>query len=198
MKIGLFVEGKSDKRTLPILIEKIFERKAPKPGLEIRTIPQGDMLSVPKMEVYLKKDLLVKHPDLRKIVVCLDCECTPPEKIRSLMLPVEKKLGALFRGVQTKYCLVVHALEGWLASDEKALAEYLGQPRLKISWNPKQVCRPRENLKDTFKRANREFDHLEDDPEIAKRINIDTLTKRNPSFAAFRHLVTGGEKKDRG
>ena len=62
MSLGLFVEGQSDKDTLPILIRKIGYRGA----VRCRVVDRGSMLSAERMEPYVRS-LLKQHPDLNRI-----------------------------------------------------------------------------------------------------------------------------------
>ncbi len=78
MSIGLFVEGKSDKDTIPRLIRRFLD--AP-PKIITRTIHRGEMFKSEKVKPYLEA-LLKQHQDVEKVIVCVDSECTDPAEIQ--------------------------------------------------------------------------------------------------------------------
>jgi hypothetical protein len=121
MSIALFVEGKSDKDTIPKLICKLFDTL---PKIIPRTIHRGEMFKAEKVRPYLEA-LLKQHEDVEKFIVCVDSECTDPEEIREEVSKAERELNEV--GLPVRYALIVHALEGWLAADAKALGQVLGR-----------------------------------------------------------------------
>jgi hypothetical protein len=51
------------------------------------------------------------------------------------------------------------------------------------------VCKPKELLETVFKKANKEFDYMRDDPRLAQEIDIERLCQSSPSFCKFREAI---------
>ena len=73
MSLGLFVEGQSDKDTIPILTRKLGYRSA----VNTRVIPQGLMLRSDRVKPYIERCLL------RTFVAFIDALGLSPEFGRS-------------------------------------------------------------------------------------------------------------------
>lgn len=187
MKIAIFVDGPSDKQTIGILTEKLLTNRVPKPGLEFRVLPRGDFFSAPKVCAYLKF-LHQTHPDIGKVILCLDCECTPVEGIQPQLAKVQEEVRREHPALNPTFVLKVHALEGWLASDRQAMRRVLGGEPAKYP-NPEDECKPKKLLGMVFKKANREFDYMRDDPRLARETDIGTLCRLSPSFCEFREAI---------
>lgn len=187
MKIALLVEGVSDSKTLSILIKKILGEKA---GVLTRIVGQGNLLKARKVCADLK-DILSENPDVSKILACLDSECTSEQETKNLIKPVEKEVKISI-GEQYKfsYIVVVHALEGWLLADPDAITGYLGsKKKVKVPDSATLDCRPKEILKNIFKKAGKDFLNTVADPRIAERVDSDKMAKRNKSFARFLEYI---------
>lgn len=187
LRIALLVDGKSDRDTLKILARKLLAKRKPPPGFESRVLPRGDFFSPVKVSAYLR-DFHRTHPDVNKAILCLDCECTPPEDIRPILLKVQQEIRREHPSLNPTFVLKVHALEGWLASDRQALREFLGTDPATYP-QPESVCKPKELLATVFKKANREFDYMRDNPKIAHAIDIERLCQSSPSFSEFRNAI---------
>lgn len=189
MSIALFVEGKSDRDALTILIRKILAAKNQRQRVIPRQVPRGDMFSANKMAAHFVP-LLAQHGDARKVIVCLDCECTDPNEIRERIASIQKRLAAQFPSVLVRYVIVVHALEGWLASDENALREVI-EPSVSVTvpQNMETICRPAEWLDDVFAKNRKEFRKTQHDPEIANAMDYRRIAQRSPSFSDFQRAV---------
>jgi hypothetical protein len=181
------VDGQSDKQTIRILAEKLLSNRSPKPGLEFRLLPRGDFFSAPKVSAYLKF-LHQTHPDISKAILCLDCECTPTEDIRPQLTKVQEEVRRIHPSLNPTIVLKVHALEGWLASDRQAVQKVLGA-RPETYPKPENVCKPKELLETVFKKANKEFDYMLDDPRLAQETDIERLCRSSPSFSEFRKAI---------
>lgn len=176
LKIGIFVEGKSDKDTIPKLIRKII----PNAGIEIRVLRQGETLNIEKVKSH--KDALIKmHSDIDKIVVCRDSECANPDDIKLQIQKIEKE-------VKVRYSIIVHALETWLLSDENAVAKIIGQSITPIT-SPESECKPKDTLKQIFSKAGKNFEHIRDDPKIAEFVDIKIIKQKCPSFCQFYDVI---------
>jgi hypothetical protein len=184
LRIAIFVDGPSDRDTLKILTRKLLAERKPTPGLEFRVLPRGDFFSSSKISAYLAY-LCRTHPDVRKAILCLDCECTPTEEVQPKLSDVQRETRREHPSLNPTFVLKVHALEGWLACDRQALREVLGTDPTGYP-EPESVCKPKELLATVFKKANKEFDYMRDDPQLAQEIDIETLCRSSPSFCEFR------------
>jgi hypothetical protein len=182
MSIGLFVEGKSDKDTIPKLIRKLLDTP---PKIIARTIHRGEMFKAEKVKPYLEA-LLKQHQDIEKFIVCVDSECTDPEEIWEEVSKVERELNEV--GLLVRYALVVHALEGWLAADSKALEQVLGR-QVRVEGNLEEVCKPAELLRDTFAQHGKSFQKTRHDPQIACHADPEEIARHSSSFRRFCQLV---------
>jgi len=187
LRIAIFVDGQSDKHTMRILAEKLLINRSPKPGLNLFLLPRGDFFSAPKVSAHLRF-LHQTHPDIGKVILCLDCECTPKEEIQPQLSKVQAEMRRSHPSLSPTVVLKVHALEGWLASDREAVQKVLGaKPRTYP--RPEDACKPKELLATVFKKANKEFDYMRDDPRLAKEIDIERVCRSSPSFCEFRKAV---------
>ena len=57
--------------------------------------------------------------------------------------------------------------------------------RVNISPSKALDCKPKEVMKKVFRQNGREFLPKRDNPQIAKRIDIDKIVKNNKSFECF-------------
>jgi hypothetical protein len=184
MSIGLFVEGKSDKDTIPRLIRKFLDTP-----LKIipRTIHRGEMFKSEKVKPYVEA-LLKQHQDIEKFIVCVDSECTDPAEIQREVSKVEQELGKIGLPVVPKYAVVVHALEGWLAADSEALGQVLGR-QVRVEGNLEEVCKPAELLRDIFAQHGKSFQKTRHDPRIARHADPEEIARHSSSFRRFCQLV---------
>jgi len=190
MKIGLIVEGKSDGETIKKLVEKIYAgaRRKTKPGVVSRRLAQGNLLKPNKIRGVVDQMVEEHHPEIKKIIICLDCECTSEKEKQPKVSRAAKELRQLGLQPAPQYCLVVHAIEGWLASDPAALNKYF-RKEIKLDWDPVKDCRPKDRLRSTFASEGKNFTNTEHNPRLAELVHIQTLIKRNPSFARFKKLL---------
>lgn len=183
MKIALYVEGPSDEKTLPILIKKIL-------GEQVSIISRvfrgrGNLLNEQKVHSAITQDLVQEHPDVSKIIVCVDSECTPE-------VQTEREIRKIEKSVKTKvqprypvyYVVVVHALEGWLLADPETIKGYLGS-RVNIPSSATSNCKPKEVMRDIFRKAGKDFIASRDAPRIAEKADSAKMVKKNESFARF-------------
>lgn len=186
IKISLFVEGPSDEVTLRVLIRRILGRQVP---VIPRVKRRGDLLKKEKIYSHITKDILPKYPDISKIIICVDSECTPETEAKANI----RKLEDSFKSKVNcpLYCItVIHALEGWLLADPDTIREYLGsRARVDISPSKALSCKPKEVMKRVFRQNGREFLSKRDSPRIAERVDIDKIVKNNKSFECFRDRV---------
>jgi len=187
LKIAIIVDGKSDKPTLDILAEKLLSNRSPKPGRKFLLLPRGDFFSASKVSAQLKF-LHQAHPDVVKVILCLDCECTAPEDIQPQLVKVQEEIRHDHPSLNPTFVLKMHALEGWLASDREAVQKVLGAEPTAYP-KPENECKPKKLLETVFRKANKEFDYMRDDPMLAQEIDIESLCRSSPSFCEFRKAV---------
>lgn len=187
MKIALLVEGPSDEKTLRILVHKISGEQV---GIVTRVMRgRGNLLNERKVKAVISNDILLGHPEVSKIIICVDSECTPENEAKKEVEKIEKNVKS---GVKYPlyYVTLIHALEGWLLADPDTIGIYLGQKaNVKISPSDTLDCNPKEVMKDIFRRNERQFLPTRDNPGIAERINIDKIATNNKSFLRFQDKV---------
>lgn len=176
MKIGIIVEGISDKRTIKTLAERILSSPV---GIEIRQLPKGDLLKPDKVSSFIKYDL-GRDPDISKIIICVDLEDINENEVKQ----AENRLANIGPRVRVRYKIIVHALESWLLADAKALSQYLNTPSINISPSATNDPNPKRILSEIFRKAGKEFNHVRDDPRIAELVDLNQMNS-NPSFAKF-------------
>ena len=180
MSLGLFVEGQSDKDTIPILIRKHGYAS----GIRTRVIPQGLMLRSDRVKPYIRA-LLDQDRSIDLVVICIDAEEAEPEHLLKQTRQPRKSLGRDF-AVPIRYVIVDHALEGWLGCDTDAVRSVLG-PRatVRIRGNPENHPRPADLLSRVFRDNGRRFVKTSHDRQIAERVTPAVIAARSPTFVAF-------------
>ncbi len=186
MSLGLYVEGRSDKDTISILIRKL--------GFRSRVIPkdlggQSELMLVDKMARHLS-ELLREHRDVELVLICCDAlEGVSPRATEERLRPLQRRLN---RGaaVPIRYAVVDHALEGWLACDEEAVQTALGtRANVNIRGNPENHPRPAELLEQVFRQNGRRFRKTRHDPQIAEHVNIQRIAAKSPTFRRFAEIL---------
>ena len=123
-----------------------------------------------------------------KIIICVDSECTDPSITERNLAPCKRAVKGLSFVVH--FLVVVHALETWLAADEKALRAILKTNKeIKIPGNLEMECRPVTILKDIYRKHRREFLKSKDDLIIAEHANPTQIAKRCSSFRRFQQIL---------
>lgn len=189
MKIGFLVVGPTEREVIPMLVHRILAGQ--KRNLRLvppRVVPQGDLLNARKIKAYVEKDLLPDHPDLSKVIVCRDSECTDPRLIEKDFQAVEQELKHLGIKTPVAHCIVVHALESWLMTDTETLSSFLGTRKLRTP-NPESICKPKDALRAIFRKARRSYNPTRDNPKIAELVDVSRMAKSNTSFARFYELL---------
>jgi hypothetical protein len=90
MKIAIFSEDRYCK-PFQILAQRILGKQA---GVELRSKKRNDLLKEEKVYSHIVYDILQEHPDISKIIVCVDSECTPEEEVLKKLKEVENSLKA--------------------------------------------------------------------------------------------------------
>ena len=184
MSLGLFVEGPSDIRAIPILIRKLGYRAR----ITSKEIAQSELLLPDKMAVHIRELLRVRK-DVELILICIDSERVDPTETERRTAPIQRRLDEMSR-VPVRYAVVDHALEGWLACDEEALRTVLGsRARINIRGNPEEHPDPASLLKQVFRDNRRQFQKTRHDPEIAEYASPDRIAARSPTFRRFAEIL---------
>ena len=180
MSLGLFVEGQSDKDTIPILIRKLGYAA----GIRTRVIPQGLMLRSDRVRPYIRA-LLRQHSDIDLVLICIDAEGADPDRLLKQTHQPRESLSRDF-AVPVRYAVVDHALEGWLACDPDAVRSVLGpRARVSIRSNPEDHPRPADLLERVFRDNGKRFIKTSHDRQIAEHVTPAAIAARSPTFAAF-------------
>ena len=185
MSLGLYVEGRSDKDTIPILIRKLGHRSR----IVTKSVNQSELMIADKMARHLS-ELLRVHDDIELVLVCIDSERTDPNLTIGRSRPVEQMLNRDSR-IPVRYVVVDHALEGWLACDEEALRDVLGGPRARINirGNPEDHPTPADLLDQVFRDNRRRFRKTRHDPEIAEHVSPVRIAAKSPTFRRFAEIL---------
>jgi hypothetical protein len=186
MKIAIFIEEDSSKKLMRTFIHRILGKNV---GIVERVKKQQDLLKEEKVEAYIKNDILLEHLDISKIIICVDCECTPEEERLEQTIKIEKNLKSKI-GQPLSYINIVHAIEGWLLSDSECIQEYLGS-RVKVNIPPSasKECKPKDVMKDIFRKAGRSYLHTVHNAKIAELANPERMIKSNKSFKKFYDVI---------
>ena len=187
MSLGLYVEGRSDKDTIPILMRKL--------GYRSRVIAkdlrgQSELMLVDKMARHLS-ELLREHRDVELVLICRDAlEGVGPRATEERLRPLQRRLNET-SPVPVRYAVVDHALEGWLACDEEALRAVLGgsRARINIRVNPEDHPTPADLLERVFRDNGRRFRKTRHDPEIAERASPERIAAKSPTFRRFAEIL---------
>jgi len=186
LKIALFVEGESDRRTISVFVKRILGEHV---GIVFRVFRGKGKLFDEREVRAVAAFALKEHPDISKIIVCFDTECTPPQEARKEAERMENLLrDQVNRPVY--YLSVIHALEGWLLADPEGVGKYLSAGgKIRVSPSSTLECRPKEVMRSLFRKAGRSFHPTHDNPKIALKIDINKAMQHNKSFSEFRDLI---------
>lgn len=164
MTVGVIVEEPSAVAFVKKIAEKLGIH------VEIRVGKGRERLKT-KLEAYA--GLLA---DCEKIIALVDSHCSDPAE-------VERSFGIISN---VQLCLVVHAIESWLLADRDALIRILRNSQLKTPPNPESFCKPEEELDNLFEKHGKRYIKGRDEKEIAEFMELETVTRKCPSFANFR------------
>ena len=174
--ILIYTEDKEGQTTVRILARKIVTSQV---KIETHWAAQGNLVTnIRKMAA--KINLFIKNnSNVSKVIVCVDTECRQrtEQEIINAGKEVAKQIS-----IPVQYCPVVHSLEGWLASDAKAIEDEFG---VKVSFNSDKECKPKNFLEQAFKRAGKKYDYIRHNSRLAGKVDINTIARNNPSFQGF-------------
>lgn len=186
MKIAIFIEEPSSQKAIQIFVRKILGERV---GIVIRVKKRGDLLNKEKIKAYIENDILLEHNDISKFIVCVDSECTPEEEMTKLTCKIEANLKSKVKQ-PFHYVIVTHAFEGWLLADPVCIKEYLGpRAKVKIPASAASECKPKEYLKDIFRKANKDFLYTVENARIADLSDPRRMIKNSTSFKKFYEII---------
>ena len=185
VSLGLFVEGRSDRAAIPILVKNLGYQSR----IKAQIVNRSEMLLYDKMERNVR-NMLRERSDIDLIVICIDSERVNPNVTERQVQPVQRRLNQT-SPVLVRFAVVDHALEGWLACDEDALRTVLGgsRARINIRRNPEDHPTPADLLKRIFRDNGRVFKKTQHDHEIAERCNPERIAARSPTFRRFAEII---------
>lgn len=191
MTLAIFVEGPSDKYSIPVLVRRLGHTR-----IEVRIVPRGDMLDVDEVERHVT-GLKQMHPEVAYVMICMDSEYTDPEQTlgnaQAALRSLRDRLGGV---VAVDYAIVDHSIEGWLGCDVDSLrgtlgrdARLLGGPKLNYE------CRPAQALSRIFKVNGRDFRKTSHNRLLAQRVDLDLLRRESETFSQFAKLLEDNLKE---
>ncbi|MFC1968617.1 DUF4276 family protein [Chloroflexota bacterium] len=183
LSLAIFVEGRSDKLSIPILLRKLTRIR-----ILTHIISAGDMLDVEEMSRHIR---FLGARNVQMVIIFRDSECTDPEYWIAKAKILEPEFAKRGHKMPVRYVIVSHSLEGWLACDEAALRAVLG-PRVRLTALPNVACacRPAEAMKQLFKRNGKSFNKVIHNPRIAENVEPRALARNSPTFAYLVSLVS--------
>jgi 5S rRNA maturation endonuclease (ribonuclease M5) len=178
-KIGLIVEGESDKRTL----EKIFTKIGI--NAEFRVISGG--FPVRKINVLAS---MLRNSGCNKVIVLKDTECKPKDEMYEELKDKIRELE------EVEICFVQCALESWLLADEKAIESLISEKmkrsvKVKNFSNPEFIPKPKDEMNEIFRKAGVriKYNEIVHAPEIASRADINKWEEKCESFKEMMEKV---------
>ena len=177
--IGVIVEGTSDEKVIREITHKLGV------PVEIRRSKRGAKIQSPTKTKTFAVELL-SHCE--KVVILKDSHCADPHEKEHALEEKLKDLGVSFDGT-VRICMVVHAIESWLLADDEAIGDYL-RSEVRDIYNPENECKPDKVLNEIFKRYGLDYFKGGEAPrEIAKRLSLDKVIKKCPSFIKFKTFI---------
>ena len=184
MSLGIFVEGQSDKKAIPILIKKLGYADA----IKTRIVRQGQMLDESRMLHHVDA-LFTDQPKVSRIIVFMDSEGVDPKTTLRSTTSVSSALTAS-SGVRVDYVIVDHALEGWLACDIDALRAVLGTgAKIQIRGNPEDNLRPAKLMERIFKANRKNYVKTVHAAKIAEAATASSIAKKSPTFRRLKRVL---------
>ena len=122
---------------------------------------------------------------VKRFVVCHDSDSHPPYQVR------EKIMNAVVKpsGAESHCCIVVpvQEIEAWLIADELAINDVIPTFQFEGHATPEHIGSPKEWLVGQSKAKNGKplYSPKTFNAAVAKRLRLDVVSKKCPSFAAF-------------
>jgi hypothetical protein len=177
--IGFIVEGPSD--------EKVVEEICRKLQVQPKIKRMRKAINPRKAKAFAE---FLLGLDCERVIILQDSHCSSPVKVEENLRNrlIEESLKAKMNRA-VKICIVVHAIESWLLADEEAIGDYL-RSKVRGIYNPENECKPDVVLDEIFKRYGRDYFKGGEAPrEIAKRLSLERVTEKCPSFIKFKTFI---------
>jgi len=72
-----------------------------------------------------------------------------------------------------------------MVTDEEALRKQFRKPNVRPRSNPEEIDKPKEVLKDVYRRNGKKYIARRELPKIIEHIDLDILRQKCPSFREF-------------
>lgn len=184
LSLAIFVEGRSDKLSIPILIRKLTPIRILTPHI----VSAGDMLDIEEISHHIR---FIRPQKIKMTIIFRDSECTDPAYWIAKTKILEQEFVKRGYKLPVRYVIVEHSLEGWLACDGEALQAVLGtRVRSTTALSIAHACRPAQAMKQLFKRNGKSFNKVTHNPKIAENVKPKVLVENSPTFAYLAKLVS--------
>jgi hypothetical protein len=187
--VVVIASGETERRSIPHLVAHLQVEGIA--VVEVRIPPGGKALNVEMAERLLKAswfERIAAPPD--KFVLLVD---TDGEAWDDVVGPFREQLPARVGakiGAQIQFACAEWHLEAWYFADISGLRAYLGRaPGSVDTSKPDEIRNPKLHLKNLL--AERAYTAVISE-EIAKKLDVQTIDQRSPSFHGFLEAVRNG------
>ncbi|WP_199694087.1 hypothetical protein [Sorangium cellulosum] len=105
-------------------------------------------------------------------------------------MKLDRELAEVSEVADRCICIPIEEIEAWFWSDQAVLDD-IGKGCGKASASPYNIIKPKEALRNLSVRAHRKAIYsTNDNPRLARMLDIDICAKRCESFRALRLFVT--------
>jgi len=179
-------EDATDAETIAVLVRRLVPASV---GVKTMAPPRGRAGSAKLLKAAptFMRDLQAKGCTLVILVHDLDLSSAnnelndePRLRARLSALPVPK-------GLERAVCIPVEELEAWFWADQ-AVLDRVGK-HAKASTSPHLIKKPKEQLKALAWRTHHKSYATNDNPELARLLDLEICANRCPAFAALRDVV---------
>ncbi len=184
-KFGVLAEDPTDREVLSVLIRRIVPG-AP-PGVTTRGGGGCSKLKR-KAKAWLAE---LASAGCTALIVVHDLDRDPDSNTLRNEAKLRSELSAIEspQGIPRLVCIPVEEIEAWFWADPKVI-EKVGQGRGKDEESPHQIVRPKEKLQKISQDAGRKPRYsTNDNPILAKVLNLELCAVRCPAFASLQSFV---------
>ena len=180
---GILGESDSDVASLKIIVRRLKKDNA------VPIMVHGCGGCEELLRNGAKRLLAFAESGCTKYIVCCDVDGGNPIAKHQQVL---KKVVSSAR-LQTRCCIVipVQELEAWLLADIPAVSKVCTGWRPKHIDHPEQITSPKEHLEKLSRdsKRRRRYNHAIHNEQLAKYINLKTVSKKCPSFRPLEQFV---------
>jgi hypothetical protein len=179
---AILVEGSTDKKVFGILLE----RHGPHRPVTFRVKHRSDLLDGEKVAAFVRYGLLPMVTGLKKVLVCIDMECDPPEEVDRRVRAAQSSRALIELEVPVRFILVRFALESWLAADGAAwVRAFRFGVRSPLPRSILEECDPKRAIREHLKPMGFDFRFTLHDVRVAAELDIAEASRVSPSLAGF-------------